>query len=129
MPKVIGRDPVFVTQSVVALLLALTLFMNLNPTAQGLVNAAIVAAGGVVAAWLVAAEKALPLLEGLAKAVIALIVGLGVDVPANVQAGVFAVLAVFTAYWMRGQVVAPVGPTPVATTTPVVISRTTGGHV
>jgi hypothetical protein len=128
MNKIIGRDPVFVVQGVVALALALTLFFNFNPTVQGLVTAAVVAVGGVVAAWMVAAEKALPLLEGLAKAIIALIAGLGIDVPGNIQAGVFAVLAVVTAYWMRGQVFAPVPMVP-ATSTPPPITRTTGGHV
>lgn len=127
--KVVGRDPVFVVQSVVALVLALTLFLNLNPTVQGLVTAVVVTLGGVVSAWLVAAEKALPLLEGLAKAVLALIAGLGVDIPANVQAGVFAVLAVVTAYWMRGQVVAPVPASRVAAPEVPTITRTTGGHV
>lgn len=129
MPKVIGRDPVFVTQGVVAFVLALTLFFNFNPTVQALVTAVVVAVGGVVAAWLVAAEKALPLLEGLAKAVLALIAGLGVDVPANVQAGVFALLAVITAYWMRGQVVAPVPAVPVVANVVPPITRSTGGHV
>lgn len=129
MPKLIGRDPVFTTQGTVALLLALTLFLNLTPTVQALVNAVIVTLGGVVAAWLVAAEKALPLLEGLAKAIIALIVGLGIDVPANIQAGVFAVLAVVTAYWMRGQVFAPVPLAATTATQAPVITRTTGGHV
>jgi len=127
MNRVVGRDPVFTVQTVVALVLALTLFFNLSPTVQGLVTAVVVALGGVVAAFLVSAEKALPLLEGLAKAVLALIAGLGVDVPANVQAGVFALLAVVTAYWMRTQVVAPV-PLVAAPNVPP-ITRSTGGHV
>lgn len=128
MNKVVGRDPVFTVQTVVAAVLAVTLFFNLSPALQALVTAVVVAAGGVVAAWLVSAEKALPLLEGLAKAVLALIAGLGVHVPANVQAGVFALLAVITAYWMRGQVFAPVPLTPAAPPVPP-ITRSTGGHV
>lgn len=128
MNKIIGRDPVFTVQSAVAAVLAITLFFNLSTDIQALVNAVVVALGGVVAAWMVAAEKALPLLEGLAKAIIALIVGMGIDVPANVQAGVFALLAVVTAYWMRGQVVAPVQLEPPVAAVPP-ITRTTGGHV
>jgi len=126
--RVVGRDPVFTVQTVVALVLAVTLFFNFSTDIQALVTAVVVALGGVVAAWMVAAEKALPLLEGLAKAVLALVAGLGVDIPANVQAGVFAVLAVVTAYWMRGQVVAPV-PLSNATVPTPTINRTTGGHV
>src|SRR5262245_58072317 len=126
--KVVGRDPIFVVQSVVAALLALTLFFNFNPTVQSLVTAVVVAAGGVVAAWLVAAEKALPLLEGLARAVLALIAGLGIAVPANVQAGVFALLSVLAGFWLRGQVVAPVSSAPPAQPLPP-ITRSTGGHV
>lgn len=128
MNKVVGRDPVFVVQSAVAAVLALTLFLNLNPTLQGLVTAVVVGVGGVVSAWLVAAEKALPLLEGLAKAVLALIAGLGVNIPGNVQAGVFALLAVVTAYWMRGQVVAPVSLDKPAPPVPP-MTRSTGGHL
>jgi hypothetical protein len=127
MNRVVGRDPVFTVQTVVALVLALTLFFNWTPTVQGLVTALVVALGGVASAFLVSAEKALPLLEGVAKALLALIAGLGVDVPANVQAGVFATLAVVTAYWMRTQVVAPV-PLAAAPTVPP-ITRSTGGHV
>lgn len=126
--KVVGRDPVFTVQTVVAAVLALTLFLNLSPELQGLVTAVVVAIGGVVSAWLVAAEKALPLLEGVAKAVLALIAGLGIDVPANIQAGVFALLSVVTAYWMRGHVTAPVPATPPAAPVPP-ITRSTGGHV
>jgi len=64
-------------------------------------------------------------------AVLALIAGLGVDIPANVQAGVFAVISVVTMVIVRDRVVAPM---PLAAngrhdmTTPP-ITRTTGGHV
>jgi hypothetical protein len=126
--KVVGREPAFVVQSIVAAVLAVTLFFNLSPVLQGLVTAVVVGVGGVVTAAMVAAEKALPLLEGLAKAVLALIAGLGVDIPGNVQAGVFALLAVFTAYWMRGQVTAPVPAIPPVPPVPP-ITRATGGHL
>lgn len=128
MQNPVGREPVFVPELAGMLILALSLFLNLNPTMQGLVTAVVTALVGVVSAWLVAAEKALPLLAGLARAVIALVIGIGVDVPANIQAGIFAVLAVFVAYMNRGQVFAPVPLAPVAPATPP-ITRTTGGHV
>lgn len=128
MSKIVGRDPVFVTELAGMLVLALSLFLNLNPDMQGLLSAAVLALVGVVSAWLVAAEKALPLMAGLARSLIALVVGFGIDVPANVQAGVYAVIAVFVAFMLRGQVVAPVPLTTVGPPAPA-ITRTTGGHV
>jgi hypothetical protein len=125
--KIVGRDPVFVVESAMMALLALSLFLNLNPTVQGLVTAAVMAVGGFVSAWLVSAEKALPALTGVARAILALIAGLGVDVPANVQAGVFALISVFVAFMLRDRVAAPMSATAPAVVPP--ITRTTGGHV
>jgi len=128
--RVLGREPVFVVESVAALLVALSLFFNFNTNAQALVNAAIVAVAAVVQAWLVAAEKALPLLAGAVRAVIALVIGFGVDVPSSVQAGIMAVVAVLVAFGLRAGVVAPVALQPGAHATAVPpITRTTGGHV
>lgn len=129
MKKVVGRDPVFVTELGGMLVLAISLFFNLNPTVQGLVNAVVMALVGVVSAWLVSAEKALPLIAGLARAVIALMVGLGIEVPANVQAGAFAVIGVFVAFMLRSQVVAPVPAVELAPPIVPPITRSTGGHV
>lgn len=126
--KFAGREPAFLVQTVIATVLALTLFLDLSPQVQSLVTAVVVAIGGVVTAWMVAAERALPLLEGLARAVLALIAGLGWEVPAYIQAGVFALLSVQVAFWMRGQVVAPVPLANSVTAVPP-ITRSTGGHV
>lgn len=128
MTNPIGREPVFVVQNAVAVLLAATLFLNLSTDVQSLVNAVIVAAGGVAAAFMVAAERALPLLDGLLRAVLALVIGLGIDVPANVQAGIFATLAAIVAWLLRDRVTAPVQPPSLTGVVPP-ITRTTGGHV
>jgi hypothetical protein len=129
MGKVVGRDPIFVVQTVVTLLLALTLFFNFTPTVQGLVTALVVAVGGVVSAWLVAAEKAVPLLEGLMRALLALVAGLGVDIPTHTQAALFATLSVLVAFWLRTQVVAPVRLADTVRDVVPPITRSTGGHV
>lgn len=128
--KVLGREPVVVVETVVALLLAVSLFFNFSTDVQALVNAAVVAVGAVAQAWTVSAEKALPLIAGAAKAIIALVIGFGVDVPPNVQAAVMAVIAVVVGFFLRGQVVAPV-PLRLPGEGPAVppITRTTGGHV
>lgn len=129
MTKIVGRDPVFVAESAVTVLLAVSLFFNFSTDVQALVNAAIVAVGGVFAAWMVAAEKAVPLLSGAARAVIALMLGLGIDIAPNIQAGIMAVLAAVVAFLMRGQVVAPVPLQVPAHAVVPVRTRDAGGHV
>jgi hypothetical protein len=100
------EEPVMTAGFVATLLMALSLFLGLSAEVQSLVDAVILAGAGVYSAWRLEARSALPLLTGLAKAVLALVAGLGLHVPANVQAGAFAVLAVLGSLYVQSQVVA-----------------------
>lgn len=106
-----GREPVVVFQAlIVPALMALSLVLGLSDDTQSLVNAALLALGGFVAAVGVSVRSALPLLSGLVKAVIALLLGLGLDVPSNWQAAIMGVVAVAVAYFTQSQVVAKGAP-------------------
>lgn len=74
------------------------------------INAVAVAAAGAITAWQVADEKLLPALTGLAQAVLALIVGLGVDLSPEQQAAVLAPIAILAGFVVRDRVTAPSPP-------------------
>lgn len=102
-----NREPVVVFQAlVVPALIAFSLIFGFSTDTQSLVDASLLALGGFVAAVGVSVRSALPLLSGLVKAVLALLLGLGLDVPANWQAAVMGVIAVAVAYFTQSQVVA-----------------------
>lgn len=103
----IRREPIVIFQGlVVPALIALSLVLNLGTEVQGLVDAALFAIGGFVAALGVSARAALPLLSGLAKAVIALLLGLGIHVAPNWQAAIMGVIGVAVAFYTQSQVTA-----------------------
>lgn len=108
MRTIFGREPAMAIATLVALLQAISLFFGFSTDAQGAVNAALVAVGGIVVASLVSADGALPLLTGVGKAVIAVVLAFGGHVPANVQVGIMAVLTVLAGLAVRTQVTAPV---------------------
>lgn len=102
-----NREPVVIFQAlVVPALIALSLVFGFTTETQSLVDAALLALGGFVAAVGVSIRSALPLLSGLVKAVIALLLGLGLEVPANWQAALMGVIAVAVAYFVQSQVTA-----------------------
>jgi hypothetical protein len=101
------KEPVVVFQAlVVPALIAVSLVLNLSTEVQGYVDAALLAVGGVIAAFGVSVRAALPLLAGLVKAVIALLLALGVDVPSNWQAAIMTLIAVTVAFFTQSQVTA-----------------------
>ena len=108
MRTIFGREPAMLVATIVAALQAISLFFNFSTDAQGAVNAALVAIGGAVAAAMVSADGALPLLTGVGKAIIAVVIAFGGHVPANIQVGIMAVLTVVAGLAVRTQVVAPV---------------------
>lgn len=120
------REPAELVAVVVALLTACTLFLNFDMETQGVVNGALVTLGGFVTAALVSAEKALPMLVGVGKAVIAVLLAFGIEMAPNVQAGVMAVLTVFAGLAVRDRVVAPVAAAHAQRSQ---INRQTGGGV
>lgn len=101
------QEPVLIWQGlVIPGLMGLSLFFGLSTEVQGYLDAVLLAAGGVVAMLGVDWRQALPLLGGLAKAVFALIAGLGLHLAPNVQVGVMALIGVAVAYYTQSQVTA-----------------------
>lgn len=101
------QEPIAVWQMVVGpALMAVSLFFHLTPELQGAVDAAILAAMGVIAMFGVDWRRSVPLLSGLAKAVFSLVAGLGLHWPDSVQAGVMALIAVAVSAWGSSQVIA-----------------------
>lgn len=103
----IRREPIVIFQGlIVPALIAVSLVLNLSTDVQSLTDAVLLALGGIVAAFGVSARAALPLLSGFAKAVIALLLGLGVHVAPNWQAAIMGVIGVAVAFYTQSQVVA-----------------------
>lgn len=101
------REPVMIFQGlIVPALIALSLGLGLGTDVQGYVDAALLALGGVVAAFGVSVRAALPLLSGFVKAVFALVLALGIAVPSHWQAAVMGLLAAVTAFYVQSQVTA-----------------------
>lgn len=108
MRTIFGREPAVFFEMLVAVALGVLLTLQLDPTVLGYANAAAVAAGGFLTAVFVSADKALPALVGLIKAVFALVLGLGVVLPVNLETGIIAIVSALGAFYIRSQVDAPV---------------------
>jgi hypothetical protein len=110
MENPVGRDPVVLFVALVAPLLQLisSFVVPLTDEQQGLLNAALAALFGIVAAVRVSVEKALPLLVGFAQAVIAVGVGFGFEMDPTAQSAILAVIGLVSSYFVRTQVFAPV---------------------
>lgn len=104
MNRLIGREPVMTVATVVALLIAVLPIFGWTSEIVGAVSAALVAAGGAVSAALVSVDRALPLLVGVAKAVLAVVAAFGLHLPDNIVAAVMAVLTVVAGLVTRPQV-------------------------
>lgn len=104
------QEPVMIVGLVVSILMGVSLAANLSTDVQAYLDAALLAAGGVVTAFMLDWRKALPLLAGLLKAVLALLAGLAVDVPANWQAMGFALITAVSSYFLQSQVTARTSP-------------------
>lgn len=120
------RFPVASVQGVIVpVLLALVPAFLQDEKTAGAVNIALVALGGFVAAAGVSVDAALPVLTGLAKAVLAAVLAFGVDVPERWQTAVLAVLSVLVASWTHTQVTAKLSaPSPAAADALAELSRT-----
>jgi hypothetical protein len=104
-----NREPVALVQGLlVPVALLVILLFKLPETTVGVLNALIMAIGGAVAALGVSVDSFLPLIGGLAKAVIAVMLAFGLHISDQWQATVLGVLSVVVAYITRPQVVAKV---------------------
>lgn len=102
----VKREPVALVQGLlVPIVLAVLVALPLNGDLSGALNAVVVGVGGIVAAFGVARwDAVLPLLGGLAKAVIALLLAFGIHMPEAYQAMVLSVLGIVVAFLTRPQV-------------------------
>lgn len=104
-----GREPAAIAAVVrAAIALLAAFFVPLTLEQQGALNAAAAAGLGLIVAFTVKAEKALPLLLGLVEAVVYLAVSFGWQVTAERQALIVAFAAAIVAVWTRDRVTAPV---------------------
>jgi hypothetical protein len=102
--RLLGRDPVMTVSLVVSGLIAVLPVFGWSTDRVGLVSAALVTLGGVVAAWLVSVDRVLPLLVGLGKAVIAAVASFGMQLPDNQVSALMAVLTLVAGLATRPQV-------------------------
>lgn len=108
MTKVLGREPAVFWALVAGVLLALLQLFPLPTEVAGAANALVLAAAGVLTAFAVASDKALPALAGLIQAVFALFLSLGTPVPDQIQTGILALLAAVGAFFVRQNVMPPI---------------------
>ena len=105
-----------------ALVLFSALVLPLTDTQQGALLAVLAAVFGVIGAFAVSAEKAAPLVAGLAEAVLALAVAFGAHLSADLQGSVMAFVAAAIGMYLRTQVVAPTADTNASATTTRLVS-------
>jgi hypothetical protein len=115
MRMIFGREPAVFWGLVATLIQAVALLFPFTTEVQGTVNAVSLALAGFLTAAMVSVDSALPALVGLLKAVFALVLAFGVDLPDATQVGILAVVTAFGAFFVRQNVVAKVGPAPVLT--------------
>lgn len=102
--QLLGREPVMTVSTAVALLIAVLPVFGWSTNQVGVVAAGLVLIGGAVEASLVSVDRLLPLLVGIGKAVLAVVVAFGLHVPDNYVAAVMAVLTVVAGLQVRKQV-------------------------
>lgn len=108
MRMILGREPAVFWAMVATLLQAVLLLFPLSVDVQGTANAVILALAGFATAAMVSVDAALPALTGLIKAVFALVLSLGMNLPDTTQVGILAVVTALGAFFVRQNVVAKV---------------------
>jgi hypothetical protein len=113
------RDPVFLTQLVAAVVMAVSTFaIKLTDERQGVLNALAVSIAAIISAWKVS-DGQLALLVGLFKALIAVGLAFGLHLTAEQQLVLVTLLQLGAAMFVRTQVGSPLPPPP-STATPTV---------
>lgn len=109
MPKLFGREPALLLAFFASAVQFLSAqLLPLTDGQQGALNAAAAAVVGIVVAWKVSAETAVPLLAGGLQALLALALAFGFNLTADVQSGLMALFTTGLAFVVRALVVAPV---------------------
>lgn len=103
------REPaLWIALAVTVVQLAVSFIPGLSSPLQGLINAVAVAAAGFAVSALVKREGQVPAAVGLVQALIALLVGMGLDVTSTQQALILAVANAVGALFVRTQVQAKI---------------------
>jgi hypothetical protein len=107
-----SREPVAIVQGLlVPILMSVVLLFHFPDTTVGVVNAALLALGGFIASLGVGVDAALPLLVGLAKALLSVLLAFGLHVPEVTQTVILTVISIAVAFFStRPQVTAKVAP-------------------
>lgn len=114
--KVFGREPAQALGLISALIALLSAtVVPLTDAQQGVLMAVVTALIGIVTAAAVSAEKAAPLVAGLVQSVLSLALAFGAHISQPVQGAAMAFVAAAVAFWLRGQVTAPVPAAAVST--------------
>lgn len=109
--KILGRDPVLVLAFVAVVLQLISRFIPFTVDQQALVLAVLAALIGAIGAFVVKSDRAVPLLVGLVKAVLALLLGFKLNLDPDLQATILAFVTTGAALWTYGKVTAPVDVT------------------
>jgi hypothetical protein len=118
--KIFGREPALILGFIAAAVQSLTAFgINVSPNVQTAVNAIAAAVVGIVSAVVLKNGALAAGLMQLATAVMALVVGLGLDWNTERQGWVMALVAAGIALFTRTQVTAPVPATRLEQVSPV----------
>lgn len=110
---VLGREPALWAGLAKAVIITIATFaFPLTTDQQGTLNAVVAAVLGLVVAFAVSAEKAVPFLLGLLEAIIAVAVSFGANLTPTNQLVIMGLAAAVVAMFTRTQVVAPIPPEP-----------------
>lgn len=107
------RDAVAIMNVLSALVVLISLTAHLSVGVQGGLNAVVAAVFGLIGVvGVVSADKLMPFIVGLGKAVLALVLAFGVGVDPALQVAVLAVLETLSALLLRAQLTSVVPHTP-----------------
>jgi hypothetical protein len=110
MRTIFGREPAVFFETLVAIALGVLVTLNLAEPVHAAVSAAVVALGGFATAAAVSAERALPALVGVIKAVFAAAIVLGANLDPTLETGIVLIVTAAGAFFVRQNVVAPTPP-------------------
>ncbi len=106
--RILGREPALWAGLLNAIIYMLgALVFHLSPKMESVLIAVVAAVLGLIVAWQTRDGLSAAIL-GLAKAVLALVLGLGLKVSADQQAAILTLVAALTAMFVRTQATAPV---------------------
>lgn len=102
--SIVGREPAVFWAMVATLVQAILLLFPWSDETHGIVNAAVLAAAGLVTAAYVSVDAVLPALTGFIKALFAVLLAFGLQLPDTTQVAVLAIVSAAMAFLVRASV-------------------------